>query len=221
MLYYNQYVRAESLEEAYDLYQKKNNLTVQLNQAERLIEAKEEQSSLQKKLEFTTGRYLKARENYLPVKEAYEREFRLFLDTQAGILAEGLKEGMACPVCGSVHHPVLAEKCSEEISKESVDQKKAAADEAEKNVRNYSAMAGSLKEQLERLKKKAEQMEKDAEVVMKVIEEFEGVLPFNDKVSPEIIKREFGLSKNAFKRAVGRLLKQGRIEITENRIIKR
>lgn len=147
------------------LYQKKNNLTVQLNQAERLIEAKEEQSSLQKKLEFTTGRYLKARENYLPVKEAYEREFRLFLDTQAGILAEGLKEGMACPVCGSVHHPVLAEKCSEEISKESVDQKKAAADEAEKNVRNYSAMAGSLKEQLERLKKKAEQMEKDAEWV--------------------------------------------------------
>jgi predicted RNA-binding protein (virulence factor B family) len=69
--------------------------------------------------------------------------------------------------------------------------------------------------------KKAEQMEKDAEAVMKVIEEFEGVLPFNDKVSPEIIKREFGLSKNAFKRAVGRLLKQGRIEITENRIIKR
>ena len=144
------------------LYQKKNNLTVQLNQADRLIEAKEEQSSLQKKLEFTTGRYLKARENYLPVKEAYEREFRLFLDTQAGILAEGLEEGMACPVCGSVHHPALAEKCGEEISKESVDQKKAAADEAEKKVRNCSAMAGSLKEQLEQLKKKAEQMEKDA-----------------------------------------------------------
>ena len=136
------------------LYQKKNNLTVQLNQADRLIEAKEEQSSLQKKLEFTTGRYLKARENYLPVKEAYEREFRLFLDTQAGILAEGLEEGMACPVCGSVHHPALAEKCGEEISKESVDQKKAAADEAEKKVRNCSAMAGSLKEQLEQLKKK-------------------------------------------------------------------
>lgn len=64
------------------------------------------------------------------------------------------------------------------------------------------------------------QMEDDAEYVMQVIEEYEGVLPFNDKVSPEIIKREFGLSKNAFKRAVGRLLKQGRIEITENRIRK-
>lgn len=64
------------------------------------------------------------------------------------------------------------------------------------------------------------QMEDDAEYVMQVIEEFEGVLPFNDKVSPEIIRREFGLSKNAFKRAVGRLLKQGRIEITGNRIRK-
>ncbi len=64
------------------------------------------------------------------------------------------------------------------------------------------------------------QIDEDAENIMQVIDEFEGVLPFNDKVSPEIIKREFGLSKNAFKRAVGRLLKQGRIEITENRILK-
>ena len=37
------------------------------------------------------------------------------------------------------------------------------------------------------------------------------MLPFDDKVSPEIIQREFSLSKNAFKRAVGHLLKEGRI----------
>ena len=64
------------------------------------------------------------------------------------------------------------------------------------------------------------QMDKDAERVMKVIEEYEGVLPFGEKVSPEIIKREFGISKAAFKRAVGRLYKQGRIQIMENRIKK-
>ena len=64
------------------------------------------------------------------------------------------------------------------------------------------------------------QMDKDAELVMKVIEEYEGVLPFGVKVSPEIIKREFGISKAAFKRAVGRLYKQGRIQIMENRIKK-
>lgn len=65
------------------------------------------------------------------------------------------------------------------------------------------------------------QMDADAEAVMKVIDEFDGVLPFNDKVSPEIIQREFQMSKNAFKRAVGRLLKEGRIEITEKRILKK
>lgn len=62
------------------------------------------------------------------------------------------------------------------------------------------------------------QMDIDAEQVMKVIDEFDGVLPFNDKADPEVIKREFNLSKNAFKRAVGHLLKEGKIEITEKSI---
>lgn len=58
----------------------------------------------------------------------------------------------------------------------------------------------------------------DADLVMQVIREFDGVLPFNDKASPEVIAREFRLSKNAFKRAVGHLLKEGKIEITEKSI---
>ena len=64
------------------------------------------------------------------------------------------------------------------------------------------------------------QMDADAEKVMQVIEEFAGVLPFTDKSSPEVIKRETGLSKNAFKRAVGRLYKERRIEINEKSIRK-
>lgn len=64
------------------------------------------------------------------------------------------------------------------------------------------------------------QMEGDAEKVMSVIEEFAGVLPFSDKASPEVIKRETGLSKNAFKRAVGRLYKEHRVEITDKCIRK-
>lgn len=62
------------------------------------------------------------------------------------------------------------------------------------------------------------QMDEDAEKVLKVIEEFDGVLPFNDKASPEVIKREFNMSKNEFKRAVGKLYKERRIEITEKSI---
>ena len=65
------------------------------------------------------------------------------------------------------------------------------------------------------------QSDEDAEQVMKAIEEFGGVLPFSDKASPEVIKRELSMSKNAFKRAVGRLLKEGRVEITDKSIRKR
>ena len=64
------------------------------------------------------------------------------------------------------------------------------------------------------------QLDKDAELILKVIDEYEGVLPFDDKVSPEIINREFGLSKNAFKRAVGHLMKEGKIELRDRRIYK-
>ncbi len=56
------------------------------------------------------------------------------------------------------------------------------------------------------------------ESVLEIIEEFAGVLPFDDKASPEVIRREFGLSKNAFKRAVGHLLKEGKIQIKDSRI---
>lgn len=64
------------------------------------------------------------------------------------------------------------------------------------------------------------QIEKDAEEIIKIIDSYDGVLPFNDKVSPEIIKRETGMSKNEFKRAVGKLLKTGKIEIHEKVIRK-
>ena len=62
------------------------------------------------------------------------------------------------------------------------------------------------------------QINEDAENVLGIIEEFAGVLPFDDKASPEVIRREFGLSKNAFKRAVGHLLKEGKIQIKDRRI---
>lgn len=64
------------------------------------------------------------------------------------------------------------------------------------------------------------QMDADAEKIMQLIDKFSGVLPFTDKASPEVIKRETGLSKNAFKRAVGRLYKERRIEITGQSIRK-
>lgn len=65
------------------------------------------------------------------------------------------------------------------------------------------------------------QMDRDAKLVMDTIDSYDGCLPFNDKVKPEIIDRELGLSKNAFKRAVGRLLKEDKIIITKTGILKK
>lgn len=64
------------------------------------------------------------------------------------------------------------------------------------------------------------QIASDSDLVMKAIESYDGILPFNDKASPETIKREMNMSKNEFKRAVGNLLKMGRIEITPTSIRK-
>lgn len=71
---------------------------------------------------------------------------------------------------------------------------------------------------LSRRANKETQMDADAQKVLRVIEEYAGVLPFNDKASPEIIMREMQMSKAAFKRAVGHLYKERRIEITEKSI---
>ena len=65
------------------------------------------------------------------------------------------------------------------------------------------------------------QMDVDAKKVMDLIESYDGVLPFTDKANPEVIRREIQMSKNEFKRAVGRLLKEGKIEITERAIRKK
>lgn len=60
-----------------------------------------------------------------------------------------------------------------------------------------------------------EQMDADAQKIMERLEKSGGVLPFTDKADPERIRDEFGMSKAAFKRAVGRLMKQGKIRIDE------
>lgn len=62
------------------------------------------------------------------------------------------------------------------------------------------------------------QIGQDAEKILQIIDSYDGVLPFSDKASPETIKRETQMSKNEFKRAVGHLLKEKKISISEKSI---
>lgn len=62
------------------------------------------------------------------------------------------------------------------------------------------------------------QMDSDAALIYGRLVEAGGFLPYHDKSGAEEIKEAFNLSKNAFKRAVGRLLKEGKIELAEGGI---
>ena len=63
------------------------------------------------------------------------------------------------------------------------------------------------------------QIEEDARTILQMLKDRDGVIPFTDKASPELIREEVHMSKNEFKRAVGHLLKENKISIEEDRII--
>jgi len=61
---------------------------------------------------------------------------------------------------------------------------------------------------------------KDAILILTKMNENQGLLPYNDHTNPHIIKKELNMSKSSFKRAVGKLLKEKKVRITERGIEK-
>lgn len=62
------------------------------------------------------------------------------------------------------------------------------------------------------------QMNSDSQKILDKLNKNNGKIYLNDKSSPDKIKAELNMSKNAFKRAVGRLLKEGKIKFVDNGI---
>ncbi|MBR4865391.1 MAG: SMC family ATPase [Clostridia bacterium] len=98
----------------------------------------------------------RARKAYqLASAEAGEKRSRFtalqktYLDAQAGILAETLRNGEPCPVCGSLCHPNPAEKSPEAPSKEALEAARALAEEAEGIMAEKSLQAGRIHGALE------------------------------------------------------------------------
>ena len=67
-------------------------------------------------------------------------------------------------------------------------------------------------------KKIPEQMNEDAEFIYQKLQDADGFLPYHDKSAPEDIKAQFHMSKNAYKRAIGHLMKDGLITISSDGI---
>lgn len=97
------------LEERIPEYQKKQ------------AEVSEQQQTFQKKMEF----YQEKETAKMHGEDVLER-------SRAGLLARDLQEGMKCPVCGSTHHPVLAELPAEAITEEAFKKLQREAEQAKK-----------------------------------------------------------------------------------------
>lgn len=68
---------------------------------------------------------------------------------------------------------------------------------------------GKLNLSLRPLKEKARLL--DADLILSLLEKRKGSMPYGDDTPAEIIKDVFGISKSAFKRALGKLMKDGLI----------
>ncbi|MCC5468088.1 CvfB family protein [Pelosinus baikalensis] len=59
---------------------------------------------------------------------------------------------------------------------------------------------------------KQEAIDTDGDAILSLLHSRNGKMPYSDDTSPEIIKEKFHISKSAFKRALGRLIKTGYVE---------
>jgi predicted RNA-binding protein (virulence factor B family) len=80
------------------------------------------------------------------------------------------------------------------------------------NVREDGKLTLSLRE------KAYVQMDTDTQMILDKLKAAGGFLPYHDQTDSEIINAELKISKNAFKRAIGRLYKAGAIIITDEGI---
>lgn len=64
---------------------------------------------------------------------------------------------------------------------------------------------------------KQDSLDEDADAILTHLQANDGVIPFGDKSDPEDIRGTFNMSKAAFKRALGRLMKQGKAEQREGK----
>ena len=101
------------------------------------------------KLERIRQDYRAASDEKEKLGDAYRKLEQCFLDAQAGLLARELKEGEACPVCGSLHHPLPARIQEHVPEKDELEAKKQLLSAAEEKAARLSTNAGNLGERLE------------------------------------------------------------------------
>ena len=92
--------------------------------------------------------YKKLRDAYDDASERYHQMNRLYMDGQAGILAETLEEGLPCPVCGSTTHPSPAKLQEDMPTEKELKEAKVTMDQALEKANGASAVVNDYQGQL-------------------------------------------------------------------------
>ena len=128
--------------------------------------------------------YQQAKELSAKTIAEYNAMNRSFLDAQAGIIASGLAEGEACPVCGSTDHPLPAAKVEDAPTETELNDKRNEAEKAARKQEQASAKAGELLGQknsaIDNIKKNAAE----------VLGELDGTLPLEQAVAEKISEKK-------------------------------
>lgn len=131
-----------------ELEQQKKELAEQNKTHKKLLREIEIFREQQEELHQAQKTYIEAAKEKDQIAVRYRELEQRFLDAQAGMLARGLKEGDACPVCGSTHHPLPAKVPDAVPEKEELEQEKERLDASGAKTERLSAQAGHLAERL-------------------------------------------------------------------------
>lgn len=121
----------------------KDRLAEQQKELNALKEEYAAYQNLEAKLKKAQADYAQKSKDSGNKRAEYEHKNKLYLDAQAGILAETLTEGVPCPVCGSLEHPHPAQKPENAPTKQELEICKAKAEEAEKATQAASGKAST------------------------------------------------------------------------------
>ncbi|MBQ9661941.1 MAG: SMC family ATPase [Oscillospiraceae bacterium] len=118
-------------------------------QISQLVKAADDCDELEKKLGKAQLDYLTAQEQLDRAQNRYDSLNRAFLSEQAGVLAQTLRDGVPCPVCGAVEHPDPAGLSEDAPTEEQLKQAEKTARQCREAAESASGKAQSLRGQKE------------------------------------------------------------------------